>query len=59
MKRLIFAYWIIYEYFYKRRKGIRPNSLRKIWRGGFARLKKCPWFYESAREIHEREKADR
>lgn len=58
MRRLIFAYWIIYEQFYKRRKGIKTNLI-KSWRNAFRRLRKYPAFYNEARRIHEREKADK
>jgi hypothetical protein len=57
MRRLIFAYWVIYEYFYKRRMGYKPNNLRESWRAAFGRLHKYPEWYENAREIHEHEKA--
>lgn len=58
MKLVVFAYWIIYEQFYKRRKGIKTDFI-KSWRNAFRRLKKRPGFYDEARKIHEREKADK
>ena len=59
MKKLIFAYWIIYEYFYKRRKGIKPNNLRKQWRAAFNMLNKYYEWYDRAKEIHAKQKADK
>ena len=59
MKKLIFAYWIIYEYFYKRRKGIKPNNLRKQWRAAFDMLNKCAAWYDRAQIIHANQKADK
>ena len=58
MRLVIFAYWIIYEQFYKRRKGIETDFI-KSWRNAFRRLEMCPGFYDEARRIHEREKADK
>lgn len=58
MRRLIFAYWIIYEQFYKRRKGYKTDFF-KSWRNAWRRLKKYPAWYDEARKIHEREKADK
>ena len=59
MKKLIFAYWIIYEYFYKRRKRIKPNNLRKQWRAAYKRLNNFPAWYYTAQAIHEEQKADK
>lgn len=58
MKNIIFAYWLIYEQFYKRRKGYKTDFF-KSWHNGFKRLKKYPAWFNEARKIHESQKADK
>ena len=57
MKKIIFAYWVIYEYFWKRRMGFETHFFSD-WRCAWERLKKSPGFFEEARKIHEVEKKD-
>lgn len=56
MKKIVYAYWVIYEYI-KYHKRFKYGFFRH-WRNAWNAYHKRPYWYEEARKIHERQKRE-
>ena len=55
-KKIIYAYWIIYEYYHYR--DFMKYGFIKHWRNAWRNYYVRPNWYKTAKEIHERQKRE-